>query len=177
MAVAALVPVEEYLSAAYQPDCEYIDGRLVERNMGESDHAGIQGLLIAWLSARRKQLGIHVFPELRVQIGPERYRVPDITVTTHKVSGRILRDPPFLCIEILSPEDRAARIEEKIDEYLKFGVAHIWLIDPRNKRAWSYTREGKREPATALTTTRPDIRLSVLDLFSELDQEIEPSPE
>jgi Uma2 family endonuclease len=173
----ALVPVDEYLRTTYEADCEYLDGEIVERNMGEPDHAGLQGLIASWLAARRKQLGIHVFPEMRVQVASTRFRVPDIAVTTHKIKTRILREPPFLCVEILSPEDRASRMEAKIDEYLNFGVPHVWLIDPRGKRAWSYTREGKREVATVLATGDPKIELPILDLFSELDEEIDLSEE
>src|SRR5581483_8848549 len=118
MPVANLISEEEYLNSSYDPDREYVEGELLERNMGEPDHAGLQGLLIFWLSLHYKPLGMHIFPELRVQVAPGHYRVPDIAVTTHRVRGRILREPPFLCIEILSPDDRASRIEEKIDEYL-----------------------------------------------------------
>ena len=173
MSTAALVSLEEYLSTSYDPDCEYVDGTLLERNMGESDHAGLQALLVAWLSLRRKELGIHVFPELRVQVGPRRYRVPDITVTTSRVRGRILAEPPLLCIEILSPEDRATRMEEKIDDYLSFGVPNVWLIDGRKRRAWVYTREGRREASTVLSTVVPQIDVPIAELFSDLDEEIE----
>ena len=173
MAAGTVISVEEYLHTAYHPDCEYLDGLVLERNMGESDHAGLQGLLVAWLLGRRKQLGIHVFPELRVQTAARRYRVPDIAVTTHRVAGRILTQPPLLCIEILSPEDRASRIEEKIDEYLRFGVSTVWIIDVRRRRAWSYTREGRREATSLLTVAEPKIELPLTELFSELDDEIE----
>ena len=57
MTIAALVSLEDYLRTSYDPDCEYVDGRLLERNMGEPDHAGLQGLLIGWLLFRRKELG------------------------------------------------------------------------------------------------------------------------
>lgn len=177
MAIATPVSVEEYLSAVYEPDCEYIDGKVLERNVGELDHAGLQGLLMTWLASRRKQLGIHVFPEVRTQVAPRRFCVPDIAVTASRPAGRILREPPFLCIEILSPEDRASRIEDRIDDYLRFGVAHVWLLDPRNKRAWSYTREGKREAANILTTDTPRIELPVHELFDELAEEIAEGPE
>jgi len=175
MPTEALVSVEEYLNTAYEPDCEYVDGELLERSVGESDHAGIQGILVTWLSLRRRELGIHVFPELRVQVAPRRYRVPDITVTTHKVKGRILKTPPFLCIEILSPEDRAGRTEEKIDDYLRFGIAHVWLIDPRKNCAWSYSKEGRRIASDVLTASNPNLELPLAALFAELDEEIEPS--
>ncbi|MBV9403925.1 MAG: Uma2 family endonuclease, partial [Acidobacteriaceae bacterium] len=127
MAASAAVSVEEYLSTEYEPDCEYIDGEVLERNMGESDHGGLQMILAAWLFARRKQFGIHVFPETRTQVAPRRFRVPDIAVTTRRIAPGVLREPPFLCIEILSPEDRMSRIEDRIGDYLRFGVAHVWL--------------------------------------------------
>ena len=174
MATSALISLREYLATTYEPDCEYIDGEVVERNMGELDHGGLQGLLVAWLLNRRKELGIHVFPETRTQVAPNRFRVPDIAVTINKPTGRILREPPFLCIEILSPDDRASRIEEKIDDYLKFGVPYIWLIDPRKKSAWSYTRQGNRESVSVLTTNEPRIEVPILTLFEELGEEVDP---
>jgi Uma2 family endonuclease len=175
MASITICTLEEYLATVYEPDCEYIEGEIVERNMGESDHAGLQGLIVAWLFTRRREFGIHVFPEMRVQVSPRRFRVPDITVTTKRVRGRILTEPPLLCIEILSPEDRASRLEDKVDDYLKFGVSHIWVIDPRAKRAWSYVAGGKRDAATVLTTlSGPRIELPVMELFRELDDEVEP---
>jgi Uma2 family endonuclease len=173
MATGTLISLDEYLSTIYDPDCEYIDGELLERNVGEFDHAGVQGIVLALLYNQRRQHGIHVFPELRVQVAARRYRIPDITVTTSKGKGKILREPPFLCIEVLSPEDRASRIETKIDDYLAFGVKHIWIIDPREKKGWSYTREGKREPAEVLTTSDPRLTLSLNEVFTELSESLE----
>jgi Uma2 family endonuclease len=172
MASSILVPLEEYLTTVYEPDCEYVDGEILERSMGEVDHGGLQGILVAWFYNHRKKLGLHVFPETRTQVAARRYRVPDIAVTLTKPIGSILRDPPFLCIEILSPEDRVGRMEEKIDDYLRFGVRYIWLIDPRKKLAWSYTQEGKREAGNVLLTESPRIELPLLDLFNELGEEI-----
>jgi len=173
MASSTLIPLGEYLETMYEPDCEYIEGELLERNMGEPEHAGLQGLLTAWLIARRRQLGLHIFPECRVQVASRRYRIPDIAVTKHKARGRVLLEPPFLCIEILSPDDRASRLENKIDDYLRFGVAHIWVIDPQRRSAWSYTREGRREEAAVLTTQDPLIEVTIADFFRELEEDVE----
>jgi Uma2 family endonuclease len=168
-----MVSEQEYLATMYEPDCEYVDGEILERNWGEVEHGTVQGLLACWLHSRRKELGIHVFLAVRTQVAARRYRVPDIAVTLGKAKRGILQEPPFLCIEILSPEDRVGRTEEKIDDYLKFGVRYVWLIDPRKKSAWSYTREGKREAVSLLTTDAPRIELPILDLFAELAEEIE----
>lgn len=177
MPVATQVPLEEYLQTIYEPDCEYLDGELVERNMGETDHGSLQNLIGSWLTQRPKQFGIQVASETRVQTKPRHFRVPDIVVTVGKLKSRILREPPFLCIEILSPEDRASRIRVKIDEYLAFGVRYVWLIDPEERRAWSLTSEGRQDATDVLSTTNPDIQLSLSDLFAELDETVDLSEE
>lgn len=173
MATGIQVSLDEYLSTIYDPDCEFVDGEVIERNMGESDHSATQTMISALLYSQRRELGIHVFAELRVQVAATRYRIPDITVTKQKVRGNILREPPFLCVEILSPEDRVSRMEVKIDDYLAFGVRHVWLIDPRRKKAWSYTSEGKRESSAVLATSDPRLTLTLDEVFAALDDDIE----
>jgi Uma2 family endonuclease len=64
-------------------------------------------------------------------------------------------------------------MELKIDDYLAFGVRHIWVIDPREKRAWSYTSEGKRESSLVLTTSDPHLTLKLDEVFSALEDDIE----
>ena len=177
MGSTTLISVEEYLHTSYDPDCDYVDGEVIERNMGELEHSGLQRLIVVWLGSRQKELGIYVFPEARVQVAQTRFRIPDIAVTKQRGKGRIMREPPFLCIEILSPEDRVSRMEIKIDDYLKFGVEYVWLIDPAKKLAWSYTREGRREAASILTTSEPRIELPIAELFAELDNDVDLSAE
>ena len=167
------VSLDEYLSTVYDPDREYVDGELIERNMGESDHSAIHTTISALLYSQRRELGIHVFAELRVRVAATRYRIPDITVTKQKIRGKILREPPFLCIEILSPEDRASRMEAKIDDYLAFGVRNVRVIDPRRKKASSYTSEGKRESSLPLTTSEPRLTLALDDVFSAIDDDLQ----
>lgn len=78
--VDALVSVEEYLHTAYRPDCDYVDGELVDRNVGEKNHADAQGDIFVYLHLRRAQWNIYPVLEVRVQVSPTRYRVPDICV-------------------------------------------------------------------------------------------------
>jgi Uma2 family endonuclease len=54
-------------------------------------------------------------------------------------SGRVITQPPFLVIEVLSPEDRASRMEEKIGDYIRFGVRCIWVIDPKIGKGHIYS--------------------------------------
>lgn len=113
MAAATIVPVEEYLRSSYVPDVEYLDAHLVGRNVGEWRHGRLQGLVFA------------------VSPHPARYRVPDVCVVALPYPPEpVLTKPPHLAIEITSPDDRIADILEKVAEYLKAGIPHVWLPDP-----------------------------------------------
>ncbi len=108
--------MEEYLSTSYRPDCDYVDGQVLERNFGEYDHSRLQTAVAMCLWARRTQWGIEVLVEHRVQVKPNRFRIPDVCVILGKPGEQILTKPPFICIEVLSPEDRMIRMEERIDQ-------------------------------------------------------------
>jgi Uma2 family endonuclease len=146
MPAATGLSVNEYLATSYRPDREYLNGKLLERNVGEWDHSRLQMLLSRYLSNREGQWGIIVVPEQRVQVKAARFRVPDISVLSGPPpSGPILEEPPVLCIEILSRSDRMVEMQERIDDYLNFGVRSVWLIDPRTRRAFIYTAESVQE--------------------------------
>src|SRR6266436_985405 len=129
MASRTLISVEEYLRTSYRPDCDFIDGEVLERNVGEKDHSSLQKKVILYLATREQQLGIWVFPEQRVQVSPTRFRIPDVCATLSEPAEQIFTKPPFICIEILSPEDRLPRIQQRIDDYLAMGVPFIWVLD------------------------------------------------
>ena len=98
-------------------------------------------------------------------------RIPDVCVTLGpKPPEVVLVSPPFLCIEILSPEDRMNRIQQRMDDYLRFGVPHVWLIDPQSRRAWRYTTAGNFEALDGvLRTSEPEIVISLPDLFASVE--------
>src|ERR1700730_14292074 len=115
MASRTLISVEEYVRTSYRPDCDYVDGEVVERNLGEYDHSSTQKKLVVYFGQREQQWGIEVVPEQRVQVEPRRFRIPVVCVVLGPVAEQIFTKPPFLCIEILSPEDRLSRVEERVD--------------------------------------------------------------
>lgn len=162
------IPVEEYLSTVYRPDCDYVDGEVQERNLGEWDHSSIQMKFLLYLGTRQSQLGIKVVPEQRVRVSPTRFRIPDVCVVLGGPDGQIIRKPPFLCIEIVSPEDRMSRIRDRVDDYLKMGVLHIWVADPGAKVAYTITPdEGWREVKDGiLRTNNPLIEVPLPEIFA-----------
>jgi Uma2 family endonuclease len=165
VSTATAVSLSEYLETSYRPDCDYLDGELLERNVGEWDHSLLQSELSRYLGNRQKQWGIRAVVEQRVQVKAKRFRVPDITVLTGPPTGQIIQQPPFLCIEILSPSDRMAEMQERIDDYLNFGVRYVWLIHPKTRRAFVYTADGVREAKDGILSTEgPEIRVSLAGL-------------
>src|SRR5579864_3305134 len=119
MATRALIPVEVYLTTVYRPDCDYVDGEVLERNLGGRKHSQIQMALGAYLFARRKSLGIEVYPEQLVQVKLNRYRIPDLCVVLGSTQEEIFTAPPFLCVEILSHDDRLPRVWERLRDYFE----------------------------------------------------------
>jgi Uma2 family endonuclease len=120
-----LISVNDYLSTTYHPDREYVDGELVERNLGEWNHSRVQSLVLKQLHRYEDSLGILVVPEQRVQVRASRFRVPDVCVVNEDPGEQMLRQPPSVCIEVLSPEDSMTSMQERIDDYLCFGVPNI----------------------------------------------------
>ncbi len=105
-----------------------------------------------------------------MQVTPTRFRVPDICVTVGpKPTEQIFRTPPFLAIEILSKKDRKPDVLEKVNDYLRSGVPHVWVIDPRSKQGWVHTVEGvQRAEDGILRTSDPVLEMSLPEIFAAL---------
>jgi Uma2 family endonuclease len=167
MSAATQVSVEEYLATAYHPDCDYVDGEVLERNVGEREHSYAQKRLIIILSNLEATLGISVWPEVRVQVSGSRFRVPDVCV--YRGPGpddAVFRRPPFLCIEILSPEDRMSRMEGKLGDYFTLGVELVWVIDPERRTASIHTAAGSENVRDGfLRASNPEIVVPLTEIF------------
>ena len=145
MVSTALTSVEEYLGTVYDPDRDYVEGQLLDRNVGEVDHSDAQSSSALFL--RKNYADDWVGVAARMQVRRDRFRVPDVMlVKGGKPRQRIVTQPPELVVEVLSPDDRAADLQDRIDDYLAFGIGAVWVINPANGRGFVYTREGMEEP-------------------------------
>lgn len=171
MSTSLLISSEEYLSTSYRPDCELIDGQLMERNVGEFDHSNLQGAVVTWLANRRREWNIRVLPEQRLKVKPNRFRIPDVCVISRSQTVEpVFTKPPLICIEVLSKDDTLRSMQQRIDDYLAFGVPNVWILDPVARRAYVCTREGFLEPdGNMLRASGSDIQILLTELFSELD--------
>src|SRR5664280_556185 len=96
MATGSLVSVREYLSTSYRPDCDYVDGVVLERNLGEKNHSQLQSAIWLYYHLRRQLWGLWGFVELRVQVAATRFRIPDVCLVVGEPADQIVRTPPFI---------------------------------------------------------------------------------
>ena len=170
MATSTIVPLSEYLNTTYRPDCDWIDGEVKERNVGERQHASVQKFFIRYFGSREEELNILVWPEQRVQVAATRFRVPDVTVTrASDPFEAIITIAPLLCIEILSKDDRMSEIEERAQDYLAMGVPMVWIVDPKTRTAFQKTQL-RLEAVAELTLPNQGVQVAVAKVFAELDR-------
>jgi Uma2 family endonuclease len=164
------VSLEEYLRTDYEPDCDYVDGELEERNVGEQDHSIVQAFFVRWLAAHEEQWRLEVCPEIRMRVSSTRVRIADLAILPLQRSYEaVLTHPPVAIIEVLSPEDRVSRYQQRLDDYRAMGVAQIWVIDPMRHKAFDCS-QGGWAPVDALRITDPVVEIPLEPLWKRLDE-------
>jgi Uma2 family endonuclease len=172
MTTAKMVPVELYLNTSYRPDCDYVDGEVLERNLGEQPHASVQKFFIGIFLRHENEWGVTVFPEQRVQISRTRYRVADVCVVLQATGFEpIVPTPPPLCIEVVSKDDRMSEMQERVHDYIRMGVTAVWVVDPKRRRSFFADRSETLQLAEEmLTVYGTEIRVPTAEIFRELDK-------
>jgi Uma2 family endonuclease len=144
MATGAPISVEEYLATAWHPDCDFIDGEVRERTIGEFSHGRMQVNIGVWLRAREKEWRFLAVPEVRLQISTSTFRIPDLMlIASDAPREEIVRTAPLVCIEILSRGDTVRDMRdmiERLDDYFAIGVPVCRVVDPVRGCGWIATR-------------------------------------
>jgi Uma2 family endonuclease len=148
MSVIAKVPLLTTEELLAMPDDHIerwlIRGQLRQRPMTYCNrwHAWlvvrIAHLLSSWLDRQPEPRGQVLCGEAGCRLGRNPDTVVGIDVVyisaelaAHQPDDTTLIDGvPVLAVEILSPSDNEEDINDKIDEYLRAGVALVWLVDP-----------------------------------------------
>ncbi len=180
MATSATISVAEYLKQVYEPDAEYVDGEILERNVGEHDHSRLQMLILAALFQFEKTHKLYTLPEQRVRVADtasrKRYRIPDILVLCQPFRiTPVLQDPPLAVIEILSPEDRMSKMLTKVADYVEFGIKHIFVIDPAEQQLFLADAGGLRPVGDAIVrfaTPSGEVAVDLKPLFASLQHQM-----
>jgi len=154
MSAGTLLSVDEYLRTSFDPDCDFIDGEVLERNVGKRKHSYAQGEIVSWFNARKEVQRLQSMPELRMRVGTNRIRIPDVAVSEMPLPDEeVFTSPPYLCVEVTSPDDTIAAMQDRLDDYLLFGVPNIWVVDPYKHRGWSVTAAGWATAAEGVMRT------------------------
>ena len=172
-----LMSVEEYLATSFPDgDREYLDGVVVERNLGTEPHGALQMLLGEYLNSQSKRLGLAVRTETRTRVTATRYRVPDILVMVRPYNRArgVIVDPPFLIVEIVSPDDRISETIKRYTDYAALGVCHVVQLDPVERTTFVF--EGgalvPKNPEGFEVPDRGFLSFDVRELFARLDEEL-----
>ena len=137
---------EELLDLRDQHGYEWIDGQLVEKNMGAQSGRVVQ-IVNRHIDvyAETHQLGLVFPPDTGYRIfanKPKRVRKPDGSFIRR---GRLPDDkpprgyiliPPDLVIEGISPNDLAEDIDERVTDFLSAGTKLMWVFYPSTRTVY-----------------------------------------
>ncbi len=162
-----------------------IEGRLREKPMTVRNRwhsrimARVTRFLDVWLDSQREPRGQVLCGEAgcRLRRTPDSTVGIDIVYISAEVAAQqtdettLIDGVPILAVEILSPSDTQEEINEKIDAYLRAGVALVWVIDPHDRAVLIY-RPGEAVIAVNVLqelTAEPHLpgfRVRVAELFA-----------
>jgi Uma2 family endonuclease len=88
-------------------------------------------------------------PGLLLSRDPDTVRAPDLAyyrenVRLEEISPGLAKRLPDLVVEVLSPSDRLGMVMRKVQQYLRAGIAMVWVVDGESRNVTVY-RSG-REP-------------------------------
>jgi Uma2 family endonuclease len=131
---------------------DLVNGQLVERNMGaKSARVGLNVTSLLNNYAQPKNLGL-VFPDgcgyQAFPKEPQRVRYPDGSfvrqgrLADDKAPEGHVRIAPDLMIEVVSPNDAAWEIDQRVDDFLRAGTRLVWVIYPDTRTVWVHRQGG-----------------------------------
>jgi Uma2 family endonuclease len=169
MATATHISIEQYLKTSYEPDAEFVDGEVEERNVGEYDHNAVQKAILLWFARHEREWGIRCIQEQRTRLGASRVRIPDVSLFSRELPiEQVFTRPQLVAIEVLSPEDRHSKVQEKIDDYRAFRIPNIWIVDPVKRIGWDCS-DGNWTRCDRFAASNSALYLDLHELFDELD--------
>lgn len=130
------ISLEEWAALPEDEPGEVVAGRLEEEEVPDLVHevlvAALCHLLRVWLRPRG---GIVAGSETKLAAGKRQGRKPDVVVWLpgrRPPSRGLIRVPPDIAMEIVSPTPRDARRDrvEKVDDYAAFAIRWYWIVDP-----------------------------------------------
>jgi len=135
-ALQGMWTIEQYIKLTDQTNhlVEYSDGVIEVLPVPTRRHQVILALLYElFAGVVRARGGITLFAPLRLQIGPGRFREPDLLVLLDQHdqrNGEAYWLGADLVLEIVSPDDPDRDLVTKRVEYAAAGIAEYWIANP-----------------------------------------------
>jgi len=165
MTAKTAISEQEYLSLRYEGvGPEYRDGEVIERSMPVYKHGRTQQRIGTFFEVRSEEYGVYPSTEERMFLRPGRWVVADVAVYHPDDQHEDYpTQPPFIVVEILSPDDRMGDVIEKLEEYRLWGVPYVWLADPHRRKLYVMESEFRQVPVWEVQ--QPSLRLTPHDVF------------
>lgn len=160
---------------------ELVDGELVEMPGAGGVHMIIVVTLFKLLDefVRGHDLG-YAFPDglsFIVARDPDRVRIPDGSfVSWERVPEGgppegYWPNAPDLAIEVVSPNDHASELQEKVQDYLNAGTQAVWVVWPKLRSITVHLPDGSSrsfdiESELDGGDVLPGLRIPVADIFA-----------
>ena len=145
-----LLTVEEFEELSFEGKVELIDGVVVRsEEMPGAKHGRtalrVGRVLDEWAEA--VAVG-WAFVETGFVLGrdPDQVRIPDVSFVRREKLAELpdgnLPVVPDLAVEVLSPTDRVGDLEERLEDYRRFGVPLVWVVNPRTRTVIAHASSG-----------------------------------
>lgn len=140
------VTIEELAKISAQQRCELVRGELVMLAPTGGIHGEVESVISGLLLAEGDGLGkvysgdvgIIVDMAARTVRGADNAFITNDQLPVRYSPEGYLLTIPALVVEVLSPNDRASEVQEKILEYLSAGARVVWVVDPANRTVTIY---------------------------------------
>ena len=140
MATTAGMSLEQFLATHFDsPEPDFVDGEVIPRSMPNVTHGRLQWILASKVDRAGRLLAI---TELRVRLSDRSYVIDVCVYPAGQELPEYPSTPPLIAAEILSMDDRHRNVIGKLDAYHKWGVKHVWLVDPWSPQLNVYDERG-----------------------------------
>jgi Uma2 family endonuclease len=133
MSVTTLLTEDEFLNLPDSPGRqEFRDGVLIELPPAQRNHSALvkrnERLLETVLHESR------VWSEVGFQLRPNRWVVPDVCVIwpDQRLENGYYQRSPMVAIEIASRGNTAEELQQKVDDYLDYGIGEAVVVYPKS---------------------------------------------
>jgi Uma2 family endonuclease len=140
----------EDINSLPEGNYEIIDGERRDMTPTKFYHGDLEGTLYEFIKGHLKDKGYVAVGEVGIVISkrPFKLRAADVVYISKEKSPEkpkgMLEIAPDLIIEILSEDNTASEINEKVKDYLSIGVRRIVLVDPFTETVTVY-QHGRKE--------------------------------